>query len=305
MFRIRRVYDDVAPRNKEAIAQVQQILRTQFPGISEADVAKLPTQLRNPLRYRFNSMLFVADDARGQVKGFALLLHMPDRHFCYLEFIATTQQQMGSGIGSALYERVREEARALQAIGLFFECLPDNPAVCSDPVLLKQNAARLRFYEAYGARPIIHTAYSTPVSPEDKSPQPYLVFDSLGQGTPLSKKTARAVIQAILERKYGHLCPPTYIQMVVQSVVDDPVQLREPKYILHQKSAALRKRPSSTDRRIILVINDQQAIHHVHERGYVESPVRIRVILKEIQPTGLFEEIRPRPFCRGTYPCCA
>lgn len=119
MFRIRRVYDERAPRNKEAIIQVQHILRTQFPGIPDTDIAKLPDQLRNPLQYRFTSMLFVADDARGQVKGFALLLHMPDRHFCYLEYIATAQQQMGGGIGGALYERVREEAVALRNHGRF------------------------------------------------------------------------------------------------------------------------------------------------------------------------------------------
>ena len=41
MFRIRRVYDDITTANKEAITQVQDILRTQVP-LSKNDIAKLP-----------------------------------------------------------------------------------------------------------------------------------------------------------------------------------------------------------------------------------------------------------------------
>jgi len=35
MFRIRRVYDDITTANKETITQVQDILRTQVPGLSK------------------------------------------------------------------------------------------------------------------------------------------------------------------------------------------------------------------------------------------------------------------------------
>ena len=38
MFRIRRVYDDITPANQDAIAQVQIILRSQFPGLSKREV---------------------------------------------------------------------------------------------------------------------------------------------------------------------------------------------------------------------------------------------------------------------------
>ena len=49
MFRIRRIYDDSLPINRDAIAQVQQILRSQFNGLPEEDINKLPDQLRDPL----------------------------------------------------------------------------------------------------------------------------------------------------------------------------------------------------------------------------------------------------------------
>ncbi|MCJ7764188.1 MAG: hypothetical protein MUO90_03410, partial [Dehalococcoidales bacterium] len=293
MFRIRCVYDDITPADKEAICQVQQILRSQFPGLASRDINKLPKQLRNPMKYRFRSILFVAEGSRGLIQGFALLLHEPVLKFCYLDYISTTRRMMGRGIGSALYERIREEALQLDTMGLFFECLPDSVKLSPDPVIRKQNISRLRFYERYGARPIINTAYETPLKQGGTNP-PYLVYDDLGQGIELARDTAQKIVRAILERKYGRVCPPEYIETVVESFRDDPVRLREPKYIKKEPLPARRYIP--LDRRIMLVINDRHLIHHVEELGYVESPVRIGAILEELEKTELFNKIAPRRF---------
>jgi acetoin utilization deacetylase AcuC-like enzyme/GNAT superfamily N-acetyltransferase len=294
MFRIRRVYDDTVPVDKDVIAQVQEILREQFPLLAEEKIEEFPEQLRNPLKFRFKSVLLVAEGARGRVKGFALLQHAPDLQFCYLDFMAAGRQRMGGGIGSALYERVREEASALNATGLFFESLTDDPKLCSDPATVRQNAARLRFYERYGARPIVNTAYETPLSPDDDCP-PYLVCDNLGRDTPLRRNTVTRIVRAILRRKYGQLCPPDYIKMVVESFKDDPVRLRRPKYVTEEPPIEV-KPVRSVEKSIALVVNDKHTIHHVHNRGYVESPVRIRAILRELEPTGLFERVKVRHF---------
>lgn len=293
MFRIRQVYDDTLLINKQAIEQVQRILRAQFSDIREEKVRSLTEQLRNPLKYRFRTILFVADDSRGNVKGFALLSHEPLLDFCYLDYMATATGGTSHGVGGALYERVRQEARFLKVVGLFFECLPDDPLLCPDRDVLKQNAARLRFYEKYGAKPIANTAYETPVAPEDDNP-PYLVFDDLGIHRPLRRKKARAIVRAILERKYGDVCPEQYIRKVVESFRDNPVRIREPRYI--KKAAFVEKLSVPADRLISLVVNDRHAIHHVRSRGYVESPVRIGAILRELRLSGLFREIRPRRF---------
>jgi len=53
MFRIRRVYDDITTANKEAITQVQDILRTQIPGLSKNDIAKLLTRVPGINAHRF------------------------------------------------------------------------------------------------------------------------------------------------------------------------------------------------------------------------------------------------------------
>ncbi len=294
MFRIRQVYDDSVPANRDAVVHVQQILRSQFSALSEVDIAKLPEQLRNPFKYRFRSILFVAEGMRGSVRGFALLLHAPDLNFCYLDYVSSAQARMGAGTGGALYERVREEALSLNAIGLFFECLADDSQLCRNPETRRQNAARLRFYERYGARPIANTAYETPVKPGDDCP-PYLVYDDLGTGAKLPCDSARAIVRAILERKYADLCSPDYIETVVNSFTDDPVVLREPRY-LRKESVQGPKRPLSRESIIALVVNDKHDIHHVKERGYVQSPVRIDRIMKELQPTNMFQRLQPRRF---------
>jgi len=293
MFRIRRVYDDVTPGNKEAIAEVQDILRTQFPRLSPKDVTKLPEQLRNPMKYRFRSILFVAEGSKGHINGFALLFHEPALKFCYLDYISAAEKKMGSGIGGALYERVREEALSLNSIGIFCECLPDDPGLSHNLEIRKQNAARLRFYERYGARPIINTVYETPLKPGDDNP-PYLVYDDLGQDIELSRDRARDIVRAVLERKYKGVCPRAYVEMVVESFQDDPIRLRKPRYV--KKLSVPVRRTTPVDERIILVINDRHYIHHVEERGYVESPVRIDAILKELDSTDLFQKVAPRHF---------
>ena len=292
MFRIRRIDDDVLPVNKEAIRQVQEILRARFQAVRPEDVDQLAEKLRNPFKQRFRTILFVAE-RHGKVLGFALVMHEPELHFSYLDFIASAKGLTGRGIGGALYERVRREAFALQCLGLFFECLPDDPQQCPDPQLLKENIARMRFYERYGALPILGTAYQTPVGGSG-SCMPYLMFDGLDRGAPLRGDFAGKVVRAILERKYGHLCPPEYVQMVVDSIRDDPVRLREPKYA--KKTAARTAASRIAGEPIALVVNEQHDIHHIRERGYVEAPVRIKSILAELEPTGLFEKVDARNY---------
>ena len=294
MFRIRRIFDDALPIDQKAIARIQELMCAKFPKIRQQDVRGLPDKLRNPFKYRFRYLLFVADDLRGNVRGFALVSHEPQLRFFFLDYIATGKQLSGGGVGGALYERLRDEARTNDAIGLFFECAPDDPAECAAPEIHRQNVARLRFYERYGARPIIDTDYQKPIKPGDRA-LPFLMFDDLNGGRSLRRDAARKACRAILEGKYAYLCPPAYVQQVVESFRDDPVRLREFKYVTARTVEPSRPRPAVGER-IVLVVNDRHDIHHIRERGYVEAPVRIAAILREIQPTGLFHRVEPKPF---------
>jgi hypothetical protein len=68
MFRTRRVCDDSIPIDRDAVSQVQAIMKSQLGALPENDIRKLPATLRNPLKHRFRSVLFIAGDSRARVE---------------------------------------------------------------------------------------------------------------------------------------------------------------------------------------------------------------------------------------------
>lgn len=295
MFRIRRIYDHILPVNREAIRAVQDILVGQFPAVGAAEAAVLPERLTNPAKHGFRAILYVAEGSRRGVRGFALCYHEPNLRFLYLDFLASPLGRTGGGVGGALYGRLRRDGREMGCVGLFFECLPDDPALSPNPETRRQNVARLRFYERFGARPIVGTAYETPVKPGGTDP-PYLVFDDLGSGAPLRRDHARQVVRAILERKYRGVCSPEYVEMVVSSFRDEVVQLRPPRHAERATPAQPSPAGVPADHRIALAVTDHHAIHHVHEQGYVEAPVRISAILRELSASDLVDTLPLRHY---------
>ena len=290
MFRIRTLYDDLSLANNEAIDQVLLILGDQFPAARPQDFEKLRKQLHDPISYQYKTILLVAENTQGKVKGFAVLLHMPDINALVLELISTAAGQTGGGLGGVLYERVREEAESRGVDGLFFECSVDDPVIVRDPKLLAQNVSRLRFYERYGALPILHNLYSVPVDDEHQDLY-YLMYDPLGHQHPLARKIVQSVARAILERKYADLVTPQEIDDVVQSFTDDPVVIREPRYVKAASREVVQLQRAK--QAIALFVNRGHDIHHVRDRGYLEAPVRVPVIYDELEKTGLFMEQRP------------
>ncbi len=211
--------------------------------------------------------------------------------FCEKGFYKTNTAEIAkeAGVSTGIVYRYFPDKKAI-----FLECLPDDPALSPDPVIRTANAARLKFYERYGATPILNTRYETPLKADDTDP-PYLVFDNLGQDEALSRRDARRVVRAILERKYGDYCPPAYIKDVVTSIRDNPVRLRERRYVKAPQHQA-RPQTAPRPRRIAVVLNDRHQIHHVRETGYVEAPARVRVIRRELAKVDLFDDLRPRRY---------
>jgi acetoin utilization deacetylase AcuC-like enzyme len=100
-------------------------------------------------------------------------------------------------------------------------------------------------------------------------------------------------VRSILEKKYHYLCPPEYVDRVVTSFRDDPVRLRPYLYV---RAPTQTSRPHQPDAPIPVVLNEKHEIHHVRDRGYVEAPVRIPAIWREIETSGLFRKLEPRSF---------
>ncbi len=286
MLRIRKISNPYLPSNSAAMARVKSIISEQFPHLWQKKIQMLDEQLVNPLKFRYQSILFVAENIHETILGFAILKYMPDLGFCFLDLIASLPGKTSGGVGSVIYQRIREEAEALGTIGIFFECLPDDPALCKNQVNIEQNKKRLAFYERFGARPIANTRYETVVKPEDDCP-PYLVFDGLGIITSLPRFKTRKIVRAILERIYSDYCSEKYIKMVVSSIKSDPVTLRPFRYLKKDKIKELHTHLSEKNK-IFWIINDKHTIHHIHQKGYVESPVRIEHIKTELEKTGIF-----------------
>lgn len=293
MFRIRCIHDALLPINRDAIEQVQQIIREQFDDMADDKIREIPEKLHNPMKFNFHSVLFVCDDRKGKVKGFALFSAEPTLRFGFLDLIALSSSSQGGGVGAALYQRIQEECVSLGFDWLFFESMTDLPGDYPDTALLKENKARMRFYERMGARPVIGTLYERPRKANANNSY-FLMADDLDSGRTLDCDSTRKVVQAILHRKYKKTMSHKLIDEVINSFTDDPVQLRPFIYIKKRTPHVYPKIPR--DQKIVLCVTDGHAIHHIKNHDYAEQPIRVSSILEELDKTDLFNRISRKHF---------
>lgn len=291
MFHIRPIYDNLLPGNRAAVRRVQDIFRANFAAVA-GYAEKIPELLHEPFAFGYRTFLLVAEDGHGGVRGFSLFLHFPELRASFLDFLAVDRGRRGGGVGGALYEATREYLRQLGSRGLYMEVLPDEPAMVPDEATLKENRARLKFYEHYGVRPVAGTEYETPVG--DEPGAPYLLFDGLGRKAPLRRSEARAAVRLILHRKYSHLVDQAYIEQVVESFLDDPVRIRPPRYVRGGEETAVAA--GRLDRQFAAVAGENHGVHRVADRGYVERPARVDALRKAAEQSGLFVPVPVRHF---------
>lgn len=279
ILRIRRVLDDTLPSNRHAVQQSVRIMLRRFPGFSREDISLLPDRLKDPVRFGYRTLLYVADDGRGRVRGMAVVMMWPRLRGAYLDFIATLGPRTAQGgVGQALYQRARDEARELGMLGLFFDVDMDDARFRKDERDLAQARARLRFYERFGARPMSNELWP-------------IVYDDLDLPRRPTVAQMRALARMFMRRHESLGYTPARIERAARSFTRASMRRRPFRYV--QQPSDRPSRPAGD--RIVLVVNDRHAIHHVRERGYVESPVRIASILSAIVPTGLFRRRSPRP----------
>ncbi len=292
MIRIRCITSPVLPIAHDRIDQAKEIFRENFPQLA-GYTDKIPELLLNPFKLDYQTVLILAETTLGKVTGFALLLHFPTIKSSFLDFIAVRKKQSGGGIGGALYEAVREYCEGLSSRGLYIEVQPDDPELTKDPAELAQSRKRMRFYENYGVRPIIGTAYHTPVGKPLTTA--YLLFDPLNRTSALSRLEAQNAVRFILKHRFGHILDDKYIRHVIESFVDSPVRFRPGRY----SQTAERVREITTghiQKSFALVSSQKHAIHHIRSRGYFERPARVGVLLEAIQPLNIFTAIPPKHF---------
>ncbi len=277
MFRISHILGTHRDHDRRTIAEIQELLVAAFPDLAD-DPDYVSRKVAGQTTRVYPTILLAAHGPGDAVLGFALADHFEWLGYAYLDFIVTKADQRGRGLGGALYEALRQDLMARGAKGLFLEVPTDDPKQVKNAADLKANKARLRFYERYDARPIVNTLYDQPIRPGNPN-EPRLLYDPLDGAEPLEPATVREVIRAILTERYHYEADAPYVVEVCDSVQDAPVRVREPTYGTPEE-----KRPKVPLRLhpLKVISSDQHNIHHVRERGYVERPARVDVILKAL-----------------------
>jgi acetoin utilization deacetylase AcuC-like enzyme/GNAT superfamily N-acetyltransferase len=275
-IRFVHVFDpDHEPRR---VAEIQRIFRSYFGAVYGEYADRIPDLLRRQAELGHRTILITAEDTRGRVLAFALAFHYADLNSTLLDFIVVDPVVRQRGVGGALYEALREYLVRLASRGLYLEVRPDDPELESDAARRRENRARIRFYERYGARVLAGTDYEKKRSGRPEG-EPYLMFDALGAGRRPSADEVRGMISTLLFRKYAYPPDNEYAQSLVASVRDDPVRFQEPR-----APAASARPPVEREvfRPIKVLVTPHHSLHHVRERGYVERPVRVEKIVQAL-----------------------
>ncbi|HVY49732.1 MAG TPA: histone deacetylase family protein, partial [Minicystis sp.] len=275
---------------KRQVAEAQAIFRETCPTIAD-EAERIPSVVKDKTP-GVDARLLVAERG-GHVQGFAIIVHFAEAGFAYLDYIATGNKAQSGGLGAALYDAMRETARRFGARGLLLEVRPDDPAVLDGEQELVAAVKRLRFYERLGVLPIANTAYDRPT--RDGGDYTFLLYDGLGRTRPLRRDELRAALSAILRHKYHLPDDDPQHRAYVRSIQDDPVLLRPPRFV-RPESVAGAQPLRSIVRPIKLVVSETHAIHHIAQRGYVETPARVDAIARAFEGSPLVEHVRPRRF---------
>lgn len=291
MFRISHVLGAHREYDRRCIAEVQAMLDTAFPGIGLGD-DYIARKIGEQTTRGYPSVLLAAHGPGDRVTGFALADYFDSIGYAYLDFIVAQAERRGRGLGGALYEALREDLVARGAKGLFFEVPTDDPTQVTNPAYLKANKSRLKFYERYGALPIVGTLYDQPIRPDNPS-EPRLLYDPLQNTKPLEAGDLREVMEMILTQRYHYGADDPYVRLLIDSVRDSPVRIRSPRYA---EPGARREKLPRRLHPLKVFCSSRHALHHVRERGYVERPARVDVILKAISTLPDVEQLPVRNF---------
>ena len=210
MFRISHVIGLNREIDRRELEAVRRMLETAFPHMAD-EPDYLARKLASGAGQGRPCILLVAHGEDDRVLGFAMADVFEALGFAYLDFIVTEARGRGQGVGGALYEALREDLKARGVKGLFLEAPTDDPKQVSNPDEMKANKARLKFYERYGARPLLGTLYDQPIRP-GRPNEPRLLYDPLDHPGSLRAETVRKVIRAILTVRYDYAADDPYVR---------------------------------------------------------------------------------------------
>ena len=260
---------------------MQRIFRSYYGTAYEGYADRIPDLLRTQSQLGYRVLVIAAENHRGDVMGFALAFHFPSLNASLLDFLVVDPGIRQRGVGGALYDALRDFLMRIKSRALYLEVRPDDSTLEPNPVVRRENRARIRFYERFGARVIAGTAYEAK-RPDRAEGEPYLMVDTLGVERRPSADEVRGIMSAILFRKYEYPPDDPYARGIIASVRDDPVALQPPRTKAPPVLGPSAPPAHQVYHPIRVLVPEQHTLHHVRERGYVERPVRVERIIGAI-----------------------
>ncbi len=282
MISFRNVSDPADTGDRKSLEDARLLFYSAFPYEPEG-FDRIERWLRRRAELDFEPILLCALDRRKNVIGLSFVFYFPEIRFGYLQYIASDPQRAARGIGGAVYEATRELLTARGAKGLLLDVPPDDPAILQDPERLKTNRSRNAFYERYGARVVQGTLWDREANPRNAYYLTQLMFDPLERVPKLHRADARKAVTRILEAQYGYDRRDAFVKKIIGSFREEPLSLRTAQ----APDQPERARSTKRIRPIKVVVADGHVIHHLKEKGYVERPVRVRQIMRGLEPVGI------------------
>lgn len=140
----------------------------------------LPIKRIGELLKEGSYQLFIAEDAR-QVLGFALIWICQQPAFVHLDYLATTDEWKGKGIGTRLYRWLTEHLTDFSPHAQFLTLEVEDDLVA--------------FYRRSNTRLLRDVSYLFP-GPHGPVPMHLMVYDTLGRAT-LDRATVRGVMRGL------------------------------------------------------------------------------------------------------------
>ena len=279
------------PADLRRLDKVTEFHHHEFPSGARF-MESIRERLLHPLRIDYAMTLIIAEEADGGVLGFALYDHFPDLGLSYLEYIVTGPKRRGQGVGTGLYEAMRESLIYDGSDGLLFEVNSDEAEVPAEE--RAANAPTLRFYEKYDARPLEGIRFDYPPFTGER-PRLLVVYDDLGRGRKLDGAKLRAFFRKLYAVKYHVDLKEPAARQIVAAVPEGPLSRRPLRY---RKPPTVQPQVSTAERLPLVeaIVSTAHQHHKVPERDYLERPLRVERLMGALKGMPFVRFREPKPF---------
>jgi len=277
MLKINRLINNNTVEVKNKLNIVLDIFRDNFP-YYKIYSEKIADFFYNPQKYDFEIVLLVAEGIKQRIKGFSLFFIFSDIKCAYLDYLSANKNTGMHGTGSLLYTSTRDYLFDKKINSLYYEVRPDVESKLIEKKYLNQHKRRLKFYERFGALPIINTDFDNLTTSANRGYLTYLMFDKINNKYILTSGELKKAIKKIFFAKYQLAHDHPDVKRIINSVKDNPVKLRNFIYTA-KVDINFNKLNNKVD---FVSVTAEHRLHHLKEKGYEEKPVRVDAILSSL-----------------------